>query len=210
MRIAASRGRSTTGWMSAAPGWNCAGDDHQSAQIGARITEIPIILWPDKRAALRIAEFRDGCEVCGLCCSTRRTGFFFCGRLACCDGPCDRVLAAAWAAAITPRITLDIHTMISAYLHADGAQIFRSARSQKFQLCGALRSRTVSLKRVCGASRWSPVCCSVAFVSCSLAGCAWVTCAGDQRFRSALEVRQILFWSMWLFLGVQVIFASFF
>ena len=43
------------------------------------------------------------------------------------------------------------------------------------------------------------------------AGCAWITwkwAAGG--FGALYEVRQILFWSMWLFLGIQVIFGSFF
>jgi len=53
-------------------------------------------------------------------------------------------------------------------------------------------------------------------VGCSLflmgfAGCAWVTwpwAASD--FGELHEVRQVLFWSMWLFLGLQVIFGAFF
>jgi len=53
-------------------------------------------------------------------------------------------------------------------------------------------------------------------VGCSLflmgfAGCVWVTwqwAASD--FGELHEVRQVLFWSMWLFLGLQVIFAAFF
>jgi hypothetical protein len=43
------------------------------------------------------------------------------------------------------------------------------------------------------------------------AGCAWVTLqwAGGG-FGPLAQVRQVLFWSMWLFIGVQIIFASFF
>ena len=44
-----------------------------------------------------------------------------------------------------------------------------------------------------------------------LAGCAWVTWRwAASGFGELHEVRQVLFWAMWLFLGVQVIFSSFF
>src|SRR6266568_4152848 len=42
-------------------------------------------------------------------------------------------------------------------------------------------------------------------------GCAWVTWRwAASGFGELHEVRQVLFWSMWLFLGVQIIFSSFF
>jgi hypothetical protein len=42
-------------------------------------------------------------------------------------------------------------------------------------------------------------------------GCAWITWRwAASGFGPLYEVRQVLFWSMWLFLGVQVIFSSFF
>jgi hypothetical protein len=42
-------------------------------------------------------------------------------------------------------------------------------------------------------------------------GCAWVTWQwAASGFGPLEEVRQVLFWSMWLFLGLQVIFASMF
>jgi len=43
------------------------------------------------------------------------------------------------------------------------------------------------------------------------AGCAWVTWQwAASGFGPLQQVRQVLFWSMWLFLGLQIIFASFF
>jgi hypothetical protein len=43
------------------------------------------------------------------------------------------------------------------------------------------------------------------------AGCAWVTWQwAASGFGELHQVRQVLFWSMWLFLGLQVIFAAFF
>jgi len=44
-----------------------------------------------------------------------------------------------------------------------------------------------------------------------VAGCAYITwqwAAGG--FGPLHQVREVLFWSMWLFLGVQIIFSSFF
>ena len=43
------------------------------------------------------------------------------------------------------------------------------------------------------------------------AGCAFVVWQWiSSGFGPLQQVREVLFWSMWLFLGVQVIFASFF
>ena len=50
-----------------------------------------------------------------------------------------------------------------------------------------------------------------AFFLAGFAGCAWVTWQwAASGFGPLHEVRQVLFWSMWLFLGLQVIFGSFF
>ena len=41
--------------------------------------------------------------------------------------------------------------------------------------------------------------------------CAWITWKWvASGFGPLYAIRQILFWSMWLFLGIQVIFSSFF
>jgi hypothetical protein len=43
------------------------------------------------------------------------------------------------------------------------------------------------------------------------AGCAWVVWSWvASGFGPLHQVRAVLFWSMWLFIGIQVIFASFF
>ena len=46
----------------------------------------------------------------------------------------------------------------------------------------------------------------VGFSGCAFITWRWVA-AG---FGPLFQVRQILFWSMWLFLGLQIIFSSFF
>jgi hypothetical protein len=43
------------------------------------------------------------------------------------------------------------------------------------------------------------------------AGCAWVAWQwASEGFGTLHQERQVLFWSMWLFIGLQVTFASFF
>jgi hypothetical protein len=42
-------------------------------------------------------------------------------------------------------------------------------------------------------------------------GCAWITWLwASNGFGRLYEIRQVLFWAMWLFLGIQIIFSSFF
>jgi len=48
-------------------------------------------------------------------------------------------------------------------------------------------------------------------LAAGLIGCGWITWGWvSGGFGQLNQIRQILFWSMWLFLGIQVIFASFF
>jgi len=42
-------------------------------------------------------------------------------------------------------------------------------------------------------------------------GCAWITWQwAESGFGELHQVRLVLFWAMWLFIGIQVVFASFF
>jgi hypothetical protein len=46
---------------------------------------------------------------------------------------------------------------------------------------------------------------------CGFAGCAYIAWQwAASGFGPLQQVREVLFWSMWLFLGVQIIFSSFF
>ena len=57
----------------------------------------------------------------------------------------------------------------------------------------------------------SPLDRSVYLFLIGVACCSWITWRWIASGFGQLEaVRQVLFWAMWLFLGVQVIFASFF
>src|SRR5262249_32126140 len=115
---------------------------------------------------------------------------------------------------ISDHITLDVHTMIFGVIFTLlGAQILSigafakvfsyAARfdRRQFSLRRLLRSITLEVGLICGA---------VMFLT-GFIGCVWVTWSwASGGFGQLNQIRQILFWSMWLFLGLQVIFASFF
>ena len=188
----------------------------KSAQIGARITEIPIILWPDKRGrAPHLRSFRDGWRSLRFMLLYAPNWLFFL--------PGASLIAVGLATvfwllpgprAITPRITLDIHTMIFGVIFTlMGAQILSiGAFAKVFSYAERFDRGTVSLKRVLRRITLESGLLLGGFLSfAGLAGCAWVTWQwASSGFGPLFQVRQILFWSMWLFLGVQVIFASFF
>jgi len=115
---------------------------------------------------------------------------------------------------ITPRISLDIHTMIFGVIFTLlGVQILSiGAFAKVFSYAERFDRGTVSLKRVLRrVTLESGLVLGGALFLAGFAGSAWITWQwAASGFGPLHEVRQVLFWSMWLFLGVQVIFASFF
>jgi glycosyltransferase involved in cell wall biosynthesis len=189
----------------------------KAGQIGARITEIPIILWPDKRGRPpHLRSFRDGWRSLRFMllyapnwlfllpgATLMAVGLFLVFRL----------LPGPWS--ITARVTLDIHTMIFGVIFTLlGAQILAiGAFAKVFSYSERLdRSGAVSLKRVLKKVKleagliFGGVLFLAGFIGCALVAWKWV----GSGFGPLREERQVLFWSMWLFLGLQVIFASFF
>ncbi len=114
----------------------------------------------------------------------------------------------------SPHVVLDIHTMIFGVIFTLlGVQILSIGSFAKvFSYSERFDRGNISLKRVLKrVTLESGLLLGGALFTAGFAGCAWVTwrwAAGG--FGELHEVRQVLFWAMWLFLGVQVIFASFF
>jgi glycosyltransferase involved in cell wall biosynthesis len=188
----------------------------KSAQIGARIAEIPIILWPDKRGrAPHLRSFRDGWR------SLRFMLLYAPNWLFILPGASLVVLGLAlvfWLLPgpryITRTVALDIHTMIFGVIFTLlGTQILSiGAFAKVFSYAERFDRGTASLKRVLRrVTLESGLMLGGALFLAGLAGCAWITWQwASSGFGPLQEVRQVLFWAMWLFLGMQVIFASFF
>jgi hypothetical protein len=188
----------------------------KSAQIGARITEIPIILWPDKRGrAPHLRSFRDGWRSLRFMLLYAPNWLFLLpGALLVAVGLAMVFWLLPGPRTITPRVTLDIHTMIFGVIFTlMGAQILSiGAFAKVFSYAERFDHGTVSLKRVLRRVTLETglLLGGILFLA-GAAGCAWVTWQwAASGFGPLHQVRQILFWSMWLFLGVQAIFASFF
>ncbi len=158
----------------------------KATQIGARISEIPIILWPDKRGRPpHLRSFRDG---------WRSLRFML-------------LYAPNW-------LTLDVHTMVFGVIFTLlGAQILSiGAFAKVFSYAARFDRGTISLKRLLKRITLETGLLAGGLVFLAgLIGCVritWGWAAGG--FGPLYQVRQILFWSTWLFLGIQIIFSSFF
>jgi glycosyltransferase involved in cell wall biosynthesis len=188
----------------------------KSAQIDARITEIPIVLWPDKRGRQpHLRSFRDGWR------SLRFMLLYAPNWLFLLPGASLMVVGLAlvfWLLPgpryITPKIGLDLHTMIFGVIFTLlGAQILSiGAFAKVFSYAERFDRHSFSLRRILKriTLEFGLLLGGSLFLA-GFAGCAWVAWQwASSGFGELHEVRQVLFWSMWLFLGLQIIFASFF
>jgi glycosyltransferase involved in cell wall biosynthesis len=188
----------------------------KSAQIGARIAEIPIVLWPDKRGrSPHLRSFRDGWRSLRFMLLYAPNWLFLLPGAA-------LVLAGLFLVfwllpgprQISPHVGLDLHTMIFGVIFTLlGAQILSiGAFAKVFSYAERFDRRSVSLRRVLKrVTLETGLLVGGGLFVMGFAGCAWVTWKwAASGFGELHEVRQVLFWSMWLFLGLQVIFAAFF
>jgi glycosyltransferase involved in cell wall biosynthesis len=188
----------------------------KATQIGARISEIPIILWPDKRGRPpHLRSFRDGWRSLRFMLLYAPNWLYLL--------PGGSLLAFGLALIfwllpgprqVTSRVTLDVHTMVFGVIFTLlGAQILSiGAFAKVFSYAARFDRGTISLKRVLKRLRLETglIFGGQLFLA-GLIGCARITlgwAAGG--FGPLYQIRQILFWSTWLFLGVQIIFSSFF
>jgi len=188
----------------------------KASQIGARISEIPIILWPDKRGRRpHLRSFRDGWR------SLRFMLLYAPNWLFLVPGGFLIVLGLSLVFFLLPGprkltagVTLDLHTMIFGVMFTLlGAQILSiGACAKVFSYAERFDRGGISVKRALKrvTLEMGLLAGGVVFVI-GLTGCLWIAWRWvESGFGLLYETRWVLFWSMWLFLGVQTIFVSFF
>ena len=188
----------------------------KAAQLGARITEIPITLWPDKRGRpSHLRSFRDGWRHLRFMLLYAPNWLFLLpGALLAGLG----LFLVFWLLPgprnISSHVVLDLHTMIFGVIFTLlGVQILSIGSFAKvFSYCERFDRGSISVKRwLKRITLESGLAAGGLLFLAGFAGCAWITWKwASAGFGPLNEVRQVLFWSMWLFIGIQVIFGSFF
>ena len=188
----------------------------KAGQIGARITEIPIVLWPDKRGRPpHLRSFRDGWRSLRFMLLYAPNWLFLLpGGMLMAFGLFLTFWLLPGSRTIRPGVVLDIHTMIFGIIFTLlGAQIISVGFFAKvFSYAERFDRQQISLKRVLRrvTLEHGLLFGGLLFLA-GLAGNGYVVWQwAASGFGPLYQVRQVLFWSMWLFLGMQIVFSSFF
>jgi glycosyltransferase involved in cell wall biosynthesis len=188
----------------------------KAAQIGAKTCEIPITLWKDKRGRPpHLRSFRDGWRHLRFMLLYAPNWLFLLpGGLLMAVGLALVFWLLPGPRTVGHKVVLDIHTMIFGVIFTLlGAQILAIGVFAKvFSYAERFDRNTVSLKRVLKrVSLEKGLLLGGVLLAAGLAGCAYIAWQwAASGFGPLAQVRAVLFWSMWLFLGVQIIFSSFF
>ena len=188
----------------------------KAAQLRAKTSEIPITLWKDKRGRPpHLRSFRDGWRHTRFMLLYAPNWLFILpGGLLMALG----LFLTCWLLPhprrLSPRVVLDVHTMIFGVIFTlMGAQILATGAFAKvFSYAERFDRNTVSLKQLLKRVTFeSGLLLGGVLFLLGVAGCAYITWQwAASGFGPLHQVREVLFWSMWLFLGVQIIFSSFF
>lgn len=187
----------------------------KAAQIRARITEIPVTLWPDKRGRPpHLRSFQDGWRSLRfLLLYAPNWLFLLPGTFFLLVGSFLVLWLLPGPRRVTPHITLDLQTMIFGVIFTLlGVQILSiGAFAKVFSYAERFDTGTISLKRVLRrVSLESGLSLGGVVFLAGFCGCAWIAWKWIANgFGPLYEIRAVLFWSMWLFIGVQIIFGSF-
>jgi glycosyltransferase involved in cell wall biosynthesis len=188
----------------------------KASQLGVRITEIPVVLSKDKRGRPpHLRSFHDGWRHLRFMLLYAPNWLFLLpgGTLFTLG-----LFLVFWLLPgprqITPHIQIDLHTMIFGLIFTLlGSQIISVGFFAKvFSYAERFDRRSVSLRRLLHRVTLEDGLAvgAISFIA-GFIGCAsivWKWAASG--FGPLFEVREVLFWSMWLFLGIETIFASFF
>ena len=187
----------------------------KAALLPAKIVEIPITLWPDKRGRPpHLRSFRDGWRHLRFMLLYAPNWLFLLPGASLMGAG---LLLVFWLLpgprVLTPRVTLDVHTMIFGVMFTLlGVQILSiGAFAKVFSYAERFDHRNHSLRRaLTHVTLESGLLLGGGLFLTGFAGCAWIVWDWVvSGFGPLHEVRAVLFWSMWLFIGIQVIFASF-
>ena len=189
----------------------------KAAQLGAKITEIPIALWPDKRGRPpHLRSFRDGWRHLRFMLLYAPNWLFLLpGGLLMSFGLALVFWLMPGPRHLTARIVLDINTLVFGVIFTLlGAQIISVGCFAKvFSYVERFDRGQVSLKRVLRRIKLEQgLLFGVLLALIGLGGdlrviFEWASSNFGPLYN---EERAVVFWSMWLFLGVQIIFSSFF
>lgn len=187
----------------------------KAVKVGARMCEIPIVLWPDRRGRPpHLRSFRDGWRHLRFMLLYAPNWTFL--------GPGSLLLAtgiglvfwlwpqARWVGSVR----LDVHTMLFGMIFALlGMQIVSIGLFAKvFSYSESFSPREHALERWLKRVRFEHG--LIAGAALALLGLAsdvrifWGWAAGG--FGELAQMRAVIFWSLWFFLGVQIVFTSFF
>jgi glycosyltransferase involved in cell wall biosynthesis len=187
----------------------------KAAQIGASITEIPIVLWPDKRGRPpHLRSFRDGWRTLRFM-LLYAPNWLFIG-----PGVLLAVLGLAIVVWLMPaprpvgRFVFDLHTMLYGMVFTLlGVQIaFIGLFVRVFSYAEQFNRRKQALERALYRVKLEHgLLVGVGIALVGLAGNARIFFQwAGAGFGQLHQVRDVIFWSMWLFLGVQIFFSSIF
>ena len=189
----------------------------KAVQLGAKITEIPIALWPDKRGRPpHLRSFRDGWRHLRFMLLYAPNWLFLLpGGLLMSFGLALVFWLMPGPRHLTARIVLDINTLVFGVIFTLlGAQIISVGCFAKvFSYVERFDRGQVSLKRVLRRVKLEQgLLFGVLLALIGLGGDLRVIFEWASNNFGPLynEERAVVFWSMWLFLGVQIIFSSFF
>ncbi len=187
----------------------------KAARLGARITEVPITLWPDQRLRPpHLRSFRDGWRHLRFMLLVAPNWLFLW------PGTLLGILGLSLVLWLLPgphrvgRTVLDLHTMVFGMIFTLlGAQIISIGLFAKvFSYAERFDRHERSLERVLKSLQLEHgLLAGSALALVGFAGDAWIfwTWAASG-FGPLHQVRGVIFWSLWFFLGVQTIFSSLF
>jgi hypothetical protein len=187
----------------------------KAAKLGARMTEVPITLWPDRRGRPpHLRSFRDGWRHLRFMVLLAPNWLFL--------GPGGALMAVGLTLVLWllpgPRyvggVEIDVHTMffgliftllgshialIGCFVKAFGYTERFDRRGDSFE--GWLRRVTLEQGLLAGAT----------LAAIGLGGVGYVVWKwGVSGFGELAEMRAVIFWSLWMLLGIETVFASFF